>query len=72
MPISPFVVAPQTKKLPVSSQNVDVRDAATRPPIAARNGFCCDERRVVDDGAERAQPDLGRAVAQRTARRAAA
>ena len=62
--MSPFVVAPQTKKLAVSSQNVDVRDAVTRPPIAARNGFCWRDRRVVDDGAEGAEADVGRAVAE--------
>ena len=39
--MSPFVVAPQTKKLAVRSQNVDEREASARPPIAARNGFCC-------------------------------
>ena len=41
VPMSPFVVAPQTKKLAVRSQNVDVREASARPPIAARKGFCC-------------------------------
>ena len=72
MPISPFVVAPQTKKLPLSSQNVEVREAETRPPIAALNGFGLRERRVVDAGAERAQPDVAPGCHEGRSRRAEA
>ena len=70
--MSPFVVAPQTKKLAVRSQNVDVREREREAADRSAERVLLHDRRVVDDGAERPEPDLRRAVAQEEERRAAA